>query len=875
MAHTIEIFNPKDRPFGELSNNSRHPMRIPTSDKLNAATMQYPTVTNYIYSKIMRTPAYSAILAQYRPTKDVQTEFNKLIEQQNSDLVRRSVLTALEAKFQQNEDLRGFLLATGTAPINYVSNNPNLGTGSSNNGMNMYGKALMEVRNRLRNVHNEKSEEQAKVEQEQLIYDTYLAHKALTELLRNGEDSIHQTAWDQVADLTKQPPGQIVDIMGREKLQKKSPSQDAILNLAYRGSLEEVMRLSKRPENLVLQVLKNEMGRLQLVRKRKRKELVFDMYADYLLRKHYPSLSEDQYAKAKTQQFIDLPIQQRHDLENRLFELFNKGMLSSSLSDKIDEELELVRVPTEEEVKAAEDVKLDYTDQVAAPKVGWQPESGEPILVYPVMPGDTSIDPQYLPYAAFSPVAIELVRIDGRCFPTIAHYITFALMGQLQDALGSIDAAYQQLLVKPGETTVKGVDDFATIAVVTHRYRNYETINFSDMVKKAAKTGLDYKFKDYRLQKLLVDTGNAELIWNDFSNPFLGVNKGKRTSNDNFVGRYLMTLREQFRESHQAILIDKVTTADISGVIRQDSFMQWWINMRVGDMCKAIGTLKHHLWSRDGHDQEINPVFATAVLDEVYQPCSHLFGKVDLVSAEATEEFTDTVRNAPGFASVSHEVIDVLWKRVVVMIYYLVEHMKDTTVQSLKAALGQIQALLSVSHACNPAVLSDDTDNCIVSAIGNLLVGIKELTKKFSGYEAIIQDTDVHTAVAIILNTDVSDQLSLVPMPKGSGDDFYDEDDSDGEKTPEFEFPDDETDTDDEGQYGDSMFEDSGNEEDSPPPSDRIDMIRHTILTHFPDLVDSTMIAHVVDAAIDTIKTSPVPSTNIKQNRINFFATLR
>ena len=150
MAHTIEIFNPKDRPFGELSNNSRHPMRIPTSDKLNAATMQYPTVTNYIYSKIMRTPAYSAILAQYRPTKDVQTEFNKLIEQQNSDLVRRSVLTALEAKFQQNEDLRGFLLATGTAPINYVSNNPNLGTGSSNNGMNMYGKALMEVRNRLR-----------------------------------------------------------------------------------------------------------------------------------------------------------------------------------------------------------------------------------------------------------------------------------------------------------------------------------------------------------------------------------------------------------------------------------------------------------------------------------------------------------------------------------------------------------------------------------------------------------------------------------------------------------------------------------------------------------------------------------------------------
>ena len=54
MVQTIKIFNPKDRPFGWLSNNYRHLMFIDNN--------RYLTVTNYIYSNMLSTPQYRTIL---------------------------------------------------------------------------------------------------------------------------------------------------------------------------------------------------------------------------------------------------------------------------------------------------------------------------------------------------------------------------------------------------------------------------------------------------------------------------------------------------------------------------------------------------------------------------------------------------------------------------------------------------------------------------------------------------------------------------------------------------------------------------------------------------------------------------------------------
>jgi predicted NAD-dependent protein-ADP-ribosyltransferase YbiA (DUF1768 family) len=878
MSNTIAIFNPKDEPYGKLSNNSYHPMRIPISGKLNAATIQYPTVTNFIYSRIMRTPAFADMLSRLKPTKDVQTQFSRYYAEQTATIQRRSVEIALAAKFRENDNLKLFLTATGNAPIYYCSGNFLLGTGDANNGKNVYGQSLMALRDRLRSAHVEKSEEEAKQQQEQIIYDTYLAKGALKELLLSGEDLPNQSVWEQVSEFNNKDPSTIVNSMGRQRLQEKNPERQIVLKMAYKDARGDLVCIAKRPENLALQVLKNELARVRLVRLRQRKELIFDMYANYLLKKHYPTLGEDQFAAAKAQQFTDLPFDQRHDLENRLCKLYEEGMLSSTLSDKIDDELALLRVPSEAEVDEAESVELDYSERPVVSKPGWQPDTGEPILVYPVLSSDTSIDPKYQAYTVFSPVAIGMIRIDGRCFPTIAHYITFALLEKLP-AMGTpltSDAAYQQLLLTPGDTKVGGVDTFASISTVTKRFKQLEQLGYSSALQEAAKIGLDYKFKDFKLQALLVSTGDAELVWSDFSNPVLGVAKGDRPgSNNNFVGRYMMELRAGFKEAHKEILVDRVTTEDVSAVIDKDPFMQWWITMRVRDMCNAIIILKHHLWVKDAATQEISPAFVTTVLNEVYQPCSHLFGKADLVTAEAPESFTRIVRGSTGFDDVNQEVVGLLWKHVVVMVYYLVRHMKDATIQSIRTALGQIQGLLSKKVSCSPSALEDETDNCILSALLNLLVGIVTFNKQLS-MGSTLAENDVHVAASIILNTDVVDQLKLVPDPTGSGDLPHGDDDDDDfdRKDPEFIIPGDADDTDDEGQYG-SEAASSDDDGYSPSPLSRASSIVAVLKDQFPELEDLVAVARTIDAVIDTIKTHPTPSPAIKQNRINFFASLR
>ena len=50
----IKLFNPNDKPFGRLSNNSYHPITINGKN--------YPTVTNYIFSNMLVTSTWKTIL---------------------------------------------------------------------------------------------------------------------------------------------------------------------------------------------------------------------------------------------------------------------------------------------------------------------------------------------------------------------------------------------------------------------------------------------------------------------------------------------------------------------------------------------------------------------------------------------------------------------------------------------------------------------------------------------------------------------------------------------------------------------------------------------------------------------------------------------
>ena len=355
----IKIFDPKEKPFGALSNNFVKNMEL--DDK------RWRTVTNYIYANILTTPRNINYLKNKK--KDVKATFHLLFQEEVENVVKLAIPKALDVKFKNDKELAERLLATGNSPIVYVSDNPLLGIGTKNDGQNVYGKYLMQIRHILRTSFKKQKQEIAKTGKDQLIYDIYLANVGLMNAIRQGND---------LKEYINKTPSEIIEMIGRMDLEKIAPDRATVLEMEHKKYLDKgLLKAIDYPEALVPLIRKKEMRNLRLRRIRERKEIIFDMYVDYLLEKHFSDLHTDQYPKAKEQQLRQMGSQQKNDLENRLYDLFKKDMLSSRLSDKIDKKLADVHIPTEEDVKEAESVQINYEGKpVAVEEEMYVPERG-------------------------------------------------------------------------------------------------------------------------------------------------------------------------------------------------------------------------------------------------------------------------------------------------------------------------------------------------------------------------------------------------------------------------------------------------------------------------------------------------------------------
>ena len=83
MAESITIFDPKEKPFGWLSNNYKHTMKL--DDKL------WQTVTNYIYANMLSNPMHIEEVRKIFKTKDVKPRFDLLYTEEINDITKKSI----------------------------------------------------------------------------------------------------------------------------------------------------------------------------------------------------------------------------------------------------------------------------------------------------------------------------------------------------------------------------------------------------------------------------------------------------------------------------------------------------------------------------------------------------------------------------------------------------------------------------------------------------------------------------------------------------------------------------------------------------------------------------------------------------------------
>ena len=539
-------------------------------------------------------------------------------------------------------------------------------------------------------------------------------------------------------------------------------------------------------------------------------------------------------------------------------------MLSSRLSDSIDERLANLYIPTEEDVLEAETFNIQYEDKKPETNPSYIPENGEPVLVY-----INSLDPKHKKYLDFSPISFTgMLNIDDKIFPTISHYITASLLTHIPKikgciGFGSMNLAYPQILENPNNS-IKGLESFLNPDAFNIRYIQLRDINYRQQLEKYAKEAINKKFENRSFQDILLMTDKYKIIYNDFSNPILGVGGREDKGGMNFVGKYLMELRTRFVEMRKDETFPNLDVKHITYILDKDPFMKEWLHMRVKDMCKVIMIMKQYLYSKDEIDSKINVEFTTNTLDKIYQPCSQLFEATKLITAEVPQYFRFMVHDCPGFNNVSHDTIEIIWKRIAVMMYYLIKYLEDSNIQNIRTVLGRIELLVSKGGKCIN-IVPDEYENCIISALINLIKGISMFNKQFS-YSNQITELDVKTAASIILNTDISDEIKPIIKPldqkpvnwiPDGGDDGGDDGAGD------WFFPDDDGEID----YGDVDVDD-----DNGDFSPHINLIIGT-LKEIDEIKDPQHIAMIIEGAVETIKTYPM-SKQIKNNRINFFSTL-
>jgi hypothetical protein len=144
--------------------------------------------------------------------------------------------------------------------------------------------------------------------------------------------------------------------------------------------------------------------------------------------------------------------------------------------------------------------------------------------------------------------------------------------------------------------------------------------------------------------------------------------------------------------------------------------------------------------------------FVEQAIDNIYQPCSQIYVASDKIKAGVPEYFIDIVRNCVGMEKATIDIINILWKRIAVIIYYIIIHLKDSGVKfdKISSEIGRVQVLTSENIKCEN-IVSDDYGNCIIIAIVNLIRGIVRFNKQISGKDTHVTNEEVKTATSIIV----------------------------------------------------------------------------------------------------------------------------
>ena len=306
---TIKIFNPRQKPFGMLSNNAYFPITIQGK--------KYKTVTHYIYSNLLCEGIYQNLVRNQRNGLQAVNVYKDVLNKCNELSISKALYNIYSYKVKNDTLFKDCLIQTDQKKIIYQSDNKLLGM-KAGKGSNLIGKTLEKIRYELLTDDILKQKKEKETQKEEDIYKVYMVVDALDNLMKIDENDLKE--FDDMTYNEILNEGNLID--------KQYIPKNVIIDNYYKGYLSH--------KNIIETILKHgntrqisKLFRKYNIRdlydnlKNREKNLIFNYYLRDLVLSNYPALPKEKINEAINQQLIKLKLKRfnelRHDINLKYY----------------------------------------------------------------------------------------------------------------------------------------------------------------------------------------------------------------------------------------------------------------------------------------------------------------------------------------------------------------------------------------------------------------------------------------------------------------------------------------------------------------------------------------------------------------------------
>ena len=720
MSNFIFINIPNDIGYEKLSNN--HKENIDIEGKI------YPTITNYILSNLVNTSINKIILQNsdikgnkkdinvdsviketiYNREKQLSRNLTKeeddiikyninndieqkklsiyemleiLLKKEEEDIIYNAIEEAYTHILNTNKKSLEILLNTESSELYYKSENTFLGVNSTNQGSNIIGKILMQLRHNFKKKIDDKTIEKR-------IYDIYISLKYLEYRISIGLD-IKKFIGRDISYILNY----IIKLYADNNPIKNLITDKNIVIEMYNNNNEYFPLIKKVILNpttsLAMEVRERDIKKLYINVLNKRKDIVFEEYINYY-KDINKVLHENKGEKEELKDIVQSMISDNFNLYNskkeQLYTLFENNKINN-ISEELNNIIKkkLSKYPIRKEYLQNKSSSVSSSSSISnsvsinndsitenkrdsldldvifgnkyKEKNKYSKKTNN--ILYITNNFNNVTDP--LSYYLSPMSNINFSMNNYKYLNVLTYSMAILILKNTHFKRENIDISdiHNKISYKKGTN----IDHIYNKYIYNNQYNQYFDLNYINnmynqrkidtlnvLKHEYLKKGLKIKFKNQDMKDLLIITDYKEIIYVDNKDLYLGFDNVKNIGL-NHIGHEMMNIRQtiiQNMDKKFNIYMKKIISDDNVNLLFNEDFIKSWMSSRLGDFCKTIKKFNIYMKNIADIEEPLNVLFIKNVIELLYKPYNIKKEIYGIIQKETPYFFVGIVRECFG-----------------------------------------------------------------------------------------------------------------------------------------------------------------------------------------------------------------------------------